>query len=862
MDSLEVKKCLDVPPERAFGSMGRQDSMRYDIADMDATSAEDSKDDADSNNFLVRRPSICPVNEGEYSREHGNELIETKCSRESKVDADGSHFPGMEHEESAGRNLGNSSPVVDEVIDVSDKEWTFPLLDQFTSMEAEAVNRVNGLYVYNNVFTLIPESVSQFKSMKTLKVFSNEVNLFSSEVGDLVELENLQVKVSSSGLGSLPPLQKLKTLKELELCKMPPRPSAFSLSSEISNLRSLTRLSVCHFSISFLPSEIGCLKKLEELDLSFNKLKTLPNDIADLMALRTLKVASNKLVELPFGLSSLSNLATIDVSNNRLTSLHSLKLFSMRALRALNAQHNKLRGTCHIPAWISCNLEGNDSLGKDIAGYELISSSSEEEVSDSNIHKKNANHILEENSKTSSVSPPFENGSTIRCAVPFRSRKGWRRRDNQQQKARQERLNNSRKSRHEDHQERVKVGLAVDSIVESSSLLNGGIYHQHETVKAGIKHPCKEKELNSLAEDVSSTGRDLHEDGDKNATEIESASPVRKQKGEGRVSAENSHDGKPLYCCNNDTPETSKVITDNRSDGNQSNASVDIPKESGRISDNSCSEPSEDAFLKPGRRQGRCINNPKPSKRRRSVDEFSKVSQKYCSESFCSVSDHLPDGFYDAGRDRPFKPLRNFEKESLCLDSREVILVDRERDEELDVIALSAQQLISGFKQPRQGTEEKNSRIDNFHRASLLALFVSDCFGGSDKSLNVSNMRRAVVGANVGTPFVCSCAVGSNSNVIVSSEQTLNSTTIPGVSILCEKSVRIIKEQRKSNIVPIGALHYGVCRHRAILLKILLFLASLSGVLWTTCHMPGILFLSIDVVSGYGCLLMLVVLLT
>ena len=44
--------------------------------------------------------------------------------------------------------------------------------------------------------------------------------------------------------------------------------------------------------------------------------------------------------------------------------------------------------------------------------------------------------------------------------------------------------------------------------------------------------------------------------------------------------------------------------------------------------------------------------------------------------SFCSIKDHLPDGFYDAGRDRPFMSLGDYEQ-TLELDSREVILLDR-----------------------------------------------------------------------------------------------------------------------------------------------------------------------------------------
>ena len=69
------------------------------------------------------------------------------------------------------------------------------------------------------------------------------------------------------------------------------------------------------------------------------------------------------------------------------------------------------------------------------------------------------------------------------------------------------------------------------------------------------------------------------------------------------------------------------------------------------------------------------LDNPKPCKSRRPAEDSSRLTCKYNSTSFCGVDEHLPDGFYDAGRDYPFMPLRNYEQNFL-LDSREVILVN------------------------------------------------------------------------------------------------------------------------------------------------------------------------------------------
>ena len=70
------------------------------------------------------------------------------------------------------------------------------------------------------------------------------------------------------------------------------------------------------------------------------------------------------------------------------------------------------------------------------------------------------------------------------------------------------------------------------------------------------------------------------------------------------------------------------------------------------------------------------LDNPKPCKSRKPMGNSSQLSCKYSKFSFCGIEDHLPDGFYDAGRDRPFMPLESYERNQ-CLASREVILLDR-----------------------------------------------------------------------------------------------------------------------------------------------------------------------------------------
>ncbi|KAK9137477.1 hypothetical protein Sjap_008071 [Stephania japonica] len=701
-----------------------------------------------------------------------SEALETvsRSEEQSKEVADEAEKP-----EENGSEVSGS--VVDEepVHDVSGKTWELSLLDQ-------SEDSIKGLYVYKNVFNLIPRSVEEFEQLKTLKFFGNEINLFASETKNLSSLECLQVKLSSPEFSSLP-LQRLKALKELELCMVPQRSSALRIFGEIASLQSLTKLVICHFSIRYLPPEIGSLSKLELLDVSFNKLKKLPNEITALSNLKSLKVASNKLVELPSSLTGLQELEYLDLSNNRLTSLGSIKLTSMPALQKLNLQYNKLLHCCQIPSWICCNLEGN---GKDTSNDEFISSSLDLDVNvdvdvddDTVIQNCEGNQSCASEDQggsldtASSVSP---SASSIRCSTAHQRKKGWKRHDNLQQRARQERLNSVRK---------WKSG-----------------HHHHHIITMNLDERCKEYKppLNAsvapeyLAEPSALPGSDV---GTVEAVDEDS-----------RCALSGEEDLLTLFNHDEDKNAMLDSISACRRYDNELRSNDEQE-------DESCLDASEEAS-KSKRHCDEELDNPKPTKSRRPVDTYSNLSCKYSAESFCSSKDRLPDGFYDAGRDRPFMPIHSYEQD-MCLDSREVILLDRENDEDLNVIALSAQALLSPLKP--QIKQEQQFADNDLQRATMLALFVSNWFGGFDKSNLVVRMRKSVAGSNYHKPFVCTCPTGSANDKMPSKQ--IGASENWDFTDHCEQSLRRIKRARNSNIVPIGALHSGLCRHRALLMKYL-----------------------------------------
>ncbi|KAG8370275.1 hypothetical protein BUALT_Bualt14G0099900 [Buddleja alternifolia] len=683
--------------------------------------------------------------------------IETSDSRKQE---------NSERVKELGENCGEKDTKLNSIIDVSGRRFDFSLING----EESAVEEV---YMYKNELNLIPRAVGSLKGLKTLKFFANEVNLFPGEFRNLVDLECLQVKVMAPGVSGLE-LSKLRNLKELELSRVPPRPSAFPVLSEIAGLKCLTRLAVCHFSIRYLPPEIGCLSNLEYLDLSFNKMRNLPDEITSLNLLISLKVANNKLIELPLGLSNLQRLENLDLSNNRLSSLGCLELESMDNLQSLNLQHNQLRG-CRVPSWICCNLEGNtmDLSNDESAEMDVYEGVIQE------IHSSPCSSVA----PTSHLSGLLPNDRRLAA----RRTKGWKRRYNLQTKARQERLNTCKKWK-------------VDATSRSSEKCT--------TCRVPVCNGDASSEGLSVVADAELDNEDLFTEGDVHPKSVNCP-------GNEDLSANKESVG--CLCTPIDYDRMQKEV---EADASESNAILDSVSDNVQVAHEGSSSEASNCVLKPKRHSEKDLDNPKPTKSRKPVNDPSYLSCRYSEISFCGVGDHLPDGFYDAGRDRPFMTLDDYEK-NLHINSREVILLDRERDEELDAILLRARALVRQFRRMNNSADEdRDFGIDNFQIASLLALFVSDHFGGSAKSFGIQRTRKAVSGSKYRKPFVCTCATGLSDDTSKAIEQGVQTEDDVFLDVW-EKSLVSIKERCKSIVVPIGGLQFGVCRHRALLMKYL-----------------------------------------
>eukprot|EP01083_Nonionella_stella_P098466 276918_1 len=160
---------------------------------------------------------------------------------------------------------------------------------------------------------------------------------------------------------------------------------------------------------------------------------------------------------------------------------------------------------------------------------------------------------------------------------------------------------------------------------------------------------------------------------------------------------------------------------------------------------------------------------PRPAKRHK-VDSSSVATHKY-TLGFLGYDDVLADGFYDCGRQSDAsQDLASLEKIPVVDHAREIIVVDSRNDPALRKTVDAMQAMMSSVDSAEA-------------RVRVLSMFVSSSLGGCDN-------RPADEGPTL-------------------------------LDELCLRDITSIRAQRASNVVPLGALAYGVCRHRAILFKYL-----------------------------------------
>jgi hypothetical protein len=178
----------------------------------------------------------------------------------------------------------------------------------FTDNFFENLTHIEFLSIKKNKLSKIPESISNLNNLVFLDVSENKLTRINVKLpASLQQLAIVNNNLKKLSTRTLPGGLQVLLLAGNEIKELP---------SYITNLTSLTWLSLTKNKLSLLPYDIGNLVNLESLSLAENQIVGLPCSIGKLIKLKSFTIKDNNLTFIPEVVLNLTNLDRIDFSNN------------------------------------------------------------------------------------------------------------------------------------------------------------------------------------------------------------------------------------------------------------------------------------------------------------------------------------------------------------------------------------------------------------------------------------------------------------------------------------------------------------------------------------------------------------------
>jgi hypothetical protein len=202
------------------------------------------------------------------------------------------------------------------------------------------------LFLSGNRLTTLPPGLNQLAgSLRSLYLNGNFITSLPPEIGDLVNLEKLDV--ANNQIRALPAeIGRATQLEELRLSGNP----ISTLPVEISKLGYLITLDLNGCALSSIPEKCLTNSRLLELDLGTNQLTSLPNDFGSLTRLVTLNLADNQLTELPLSMGKCESMDSCQLERNPIKNEAMMAKYSL--------------GTDHLIDYLSKRLFEQEQLAK------------------------------------------------------------------------------------------------------------------------------------------------------------------------------------------------------------------------------------------------------------------------------------------------------------------------------------------------------------------------------------------------------------------------------------------------------------------------------------------------------------------
>jgi len=207
-------------------------------------------------------------------------------------------------------------------------------------------------------------------SVQGIYLSSNNLNgSLPPELGNLTQLERLEIKHNYYLSGSIPP--ELGNLNKLESLDLGWNELSGSIPPEMGNLTQLKELNLdFNHLIGSIPPEMGNLINLSALDLCKNRLSgNIPPELGNLNHLKYLSIYGNRLSgSLPPELGNLNHLEVFNLYVNRLSGSLPPELGNLTSLFWLNFAGNHFSGSLppelgNLTHLLLLDLHGNDFSG-------------------------------------------------------------------------------------------------------------------------------------------------------------------------------------------------------------------------------------------------------------------------------------------------------------------------------------------------------------------------------------------------------------------------------------------------------------------------------------------------------------------
>lgn len=185
------------------------------------------------------------------------------------------------------------------------EKMIFRSLDETKSYDPKEIRT---LYLENQVFTTIPDSVFLFKNLTKLSLNKNKIKTIPAEIAQLTQLSWLELR--DNEIDSIhPDISQLTRLERLNLYHN-------NLEMLPETMKDMDSLEVLNISRNPLSGEgllfVFELVQLKELNISKLRLKKLPPEIGNMINLEFLSIFCNQIDSLP---SSIGNLRKMEVFN-------------------------------------------------------------------------------------------------------------------------------------------------------------------------------------------------------------------------------------------------------------------------------------------------------------------------------------------------------------------------------------------------------------------------------------------------------------------------------------------------------------------------------------------------------------------